>query len=344
MDPSRLRDPERWTVTLLTPPKRYPRARGLGFCGGFVVGYAEGGRGELKPLWWPDRRPEILTVEGRKHVNVGRGSGNGIPGAWLAPDGGTSGAIGWRWTGDSIAAHDLHPKQGYARTAALASGGDAFAGYGEPAVKKGERAVERALFWSRDGEMLEMPTPEGVAASASATDGEWVGGRIGLVGPRQRAAIWNVRGLERITLSEDVAEVYGVGGGEQVGVVAGEVFVTRAALWRGSAGSLVDLTPAGHATATALACQGGLQVGMCTKTATEPDGSTSMATRAALWAGSAASHVDLHALVPPAWSASVAASIEVDARRVRVAGHVTRLEAGKVAAQAAALWEADMGA
>jgi hypothetical protein len=44
-----------------------------------------------------------------------------------------------------------HDPARYAWTVALAAGGGCFAGYGEPKVKKGVRAVERALLWRADG-------------------------------------------------------------------------------------------------------------------------------------------------------------------------------------------------
>lgn len=78
-----------------------------------------------------------------------------------------------------------------------------------------------------------------------------------------------------------------VNGGQQAGqvTVAGD---PRAALWTGSDGSWVDLTPAGYSASSASGLDGAHQVG-----------STWMSVwHAALWTGSAASWIDLH----PSWA------------------------------------------
>jgi hypothetical protein len=76
----------------------------------------------------------------------------------------------------------------------------------------------------------------------------------------------------------------GVGGGQQVGAALIDG-VYHASLWSGSAGSWVDLAPAGANHSEAFGIGGGQQVGIVV---------TGGVNRASLWNGSAGSWVDLH--------------------------------------------------
>lgn len=79
---------------------------------------------------------------------------------------------------------------------------------------------------------------------------------------------------------------------------------SHAAVWAGSAGTFVDLNPVGATFSYLYSTHGGVQVGSA------GIGGTG---RATLWAGSASSTVDLHALLPPEYSSSVAYGVHVDA-------------------------------
>jgi len=83
----------------------------------------------------------------------------------------------------------------------------------------------------------------------------------------------------------------GTDGAFQVGgVEPGPGF--HAALWSGSAASLIDLNPVGFAVSEARAVRGGFQVG--DGTTTEAFNSATYDYHALLWHGTAASVVDLH--------------------------------------------------
>jgi hypothetical protein len=346
----RLLDPARWTVTVLPLPKRMSRASSFGLCGGFAVGRAEGATSHAKPHWWPHGQPELLAAGEHKRLSVHRAHDREIPGAWSRANGSAGGALGWRLSAaGALGAIDLHDPARYAWTIALAAGGGCFAGYGQPKLKKGQRAVERALFWRADGTLVELAVDSDTEAMAEGTDGTWVVGRHGFTGS-QRAALWNADTGAFVSLGP-TSEAYGVRDGEQAGCrFAG--MKSGAALWKGSAASCVDLTPKDQQAACARDCAQGLQVGYCHARIDTRGGTASMAVRAALWAGTAASHVDLQAFVPAPWNASSAWAIEVSGGRVRIAGEatqfgvegeLTRNETHTMVAQAAIVWEAELG-
>ncbi len=360
-DTKALRDPARWTVTLLPLPKRQTRATAFGLCGGFAVGYSEGRGAQAAPQWWPEGQPAALTVPGQKWLSMGRARGREMAGWWLKGDGSARGAVGWRLdAGGRLVLVDLHDPARYASTMALGAGGGCFVGMGEPKVKKGERAPERPLLWRADNTLVELPTPPGEEAQAVATDGAWVVGRQGRIG-RQQAALWKIGGGELVSLGapNSISEAYGVRDGEQVGTRwvierAGTRSVSTrgsAALWRGDAASFVDLTPKGNERAHADDCAQGYQVGYCQAKLDTRGGFASMATRATLWAGTAASHVDLHAFVPAPWNASTADAIEVSDGRLRIVGEasqfsvrgeLTKQEEHLIVAQVPIVWEAQL--
>lgn len=314
-------------VTILPLPKRLSRAKAFGFCGGNAVGEGES-RGPGVPHWWPGGKAEALTHPTQKRLSARMATGDVIPGFWTRSSGGFGGAVGWRLVNGALEAVELEQGKGWESTIAMGAGGGAFAGSGERKRKKGERSVDVALFWRPDGSLVELPPAEpGSEAAATATDGEWVVGHAGRTGG-QRAALWPADGSRLVLLGDDrsLSEASAVGDGEQVGLRwtrQGSV----AALWRGSADSFVNLTPQGHESAQASGCARGRQVGYVQVKANTASGAGSMATRAALWRGSAASFVDLHAFVPAPWNASSAAAVEVRDGVLRIVGTVTQFAA-----------------
>jgi hypothetical protein len=90
--------------------------------------------------------------------------------------------------------------------------------------------------------------------------------------------------------------------------------VGRASLWRGSAASWLDLTPAGSDGGIAYATHAGQQVGYA-----DVGGQA----HAALWSGTASSWLDLHGLLPPGYLASQARGIWHDGTFTYVVGFAT---------------------
>lgn len=301
-------------------------ARVVGFCGGHVVGEAESRNGGAPvPHWWPGGEPAPVTHPAQKRISARRATGAVIAGFWSRSGGGFGGACGWHLAGGELEALDLHPGKAWDNTIAMGSGGGAFAGSGERKVKKGERAVDVALFWRPDGTMIALPPAEaGNAAMAEGTDGAWVVGRVGRTGG-QRAALWPADGSQLIVLGDErsITEACAVADGEQVGVRWTNKGVA-AALWRGDAASFVNLTPENHQSGWARDCAHGFQVGHVQVKDTLRSGSSSMATKAALWRGSATSFVDLQAMAPAPWNASTASALEVRGGVLRIAGDVTQ--------------------
>jgi hypothetical protein len=324
-DITALADPRRWTVTLLALPRRQRYARGKGFCGGFVVGDAEGMGTRSMPYWWPHGQPEPLHAPGRKRLAVKEAHAREIAGWWLKSDGSNGGAIGWRLAADgALSVLELHPSH-YAWTSALSTGGGAFAGYGQTKPAKGSKAVDRALFWRPDGSLLELDASPGQQAMASGTDGQWIAGTFETAETTQ-AALWRDDGSPLVTLGDfkSLSAAKAVRDGEQVGErLTGRG--SRAALWRGDAASFVDLTPEGHESASATDCEKGLQVGYTNAIGYTAGSFGNLIVHAALWAGSAASWVDLQAMVPAPWNASSAASLEVAGDTLRIVGTVQQI-------------------
>lgn len=343
--------PVRWTLSILPLPKRQAMARATGFCGGVAVGESEGRGISSTPQWWPRGAAVALEYPGRKRISVGNASGTTIPGSWKTSSGWHGGAFALRFEGGPLVPQELHPRTGWAWTEALGAGGGCVAGYGERKVKKGTKAVEQALLWRVDGGLVELPpaTPNDEAL-AQSTDGVFVVGRAGRTGGQQ-AALWPADGSAIVLLGDgrSVSEAHGVADGEQVGV-KWTGLTNAAALWRGSASSYVDLTPEGFEVGWAAGCARGRQVGLVKARETTPAGMAHLPSRAALWNGTAASFVDLHAYVPEPWNSSAATAIEIGAKGIRICGVVTQYgasdegtprESHYVVAERAAVWETE---
>jgi len=85
----------------------------------------------------------------------------------------------------------------------------------------------------------------------------------------------------------------------------------HASLWSGTAGSWVDLNPAGASASNAWGVSGPLHVGGAVFSGFQ---------RAGVWSGSAASWVDLHAFLPSGFTHSVAKAISTDGSNYYIAG------------------------
>lgn len=338
------RDPKQWRVTVLPRPKGKGASRALGWCGGHAVGVTDGPKYRAHCLWWPAGEPTTITVAKHERLQVLGAADDVIAGRWVTAQGKPGGALCLRLVKGALAPVTLHPTRGWAWTSALGAGGGRVVGHGAPAVAKGTKAVDVALCWDLGGKLVELPSvrPD-VEAVANATDGAWVGGAVGGNWAPMQAALWPTDGSQLIVLGEPKhrSSIAGVGDGEQVGAwVKGTL--PQAAMWRGTAASLVDLTPAHHQTGLANACRGGLQVGTVWPKARARIGD-SLESRAALWSGTAASFFDLHAVVPGPWNASAAVGLELRGGVLRIVGEVTQFEgergAHALAARQLAVWE-----
>lgn len=184
---------------------------------------------------------------------------------------------------------DLNPAGASRSTALGASGGQQVgsATFGE---------VEQAFLWSGSSSLAVNLAPNGAYSQATAISGSQQVGWAG-VGGRIRASLWNGTssswqdlhpyGPGGLDEEGDNSFAYGVGDGHQVGYFSQYTRTEsryHAALWSGSAASLIDLHPAHALDSFALAVSGTQQVGYAY---------IGSYTRALLWTGSASSSVDL---------------------------------------------------
>jgi hypothetical protein len=343
MKPQDRFDAASWTVIIPQKFKRENYSKGLGFCGGFGVGSSTASHKE-GAAWWPNGEPARLAFGAWKELGVRDARGGDIVGIWSAGGGNKTGAVLWRLGAEgALAEIELHDAK-YTKTYAMGTGGGAQVGFGYPKVKKGPPVKDRALLWRGAREAVELKAPAESEASAMATDG---GCHVGQIDGRP--VMWRGDREDPVALAPDkVGEASGVRDGEQVGCLWTGLHA-RAALWKGTAGSHVDLTPGGFESARVSDCALQFQVGFIKKRELTPSGASSMDTRAVLWNGSN-EYFDLQELLASPWTASVANRIEVTGDRVRICGtaeHVVTTGPGLDASQALAgstivIWEATL--
>jgi hypothetical protein len=199
-------------------------------------------------------------------------------------------------------------------------GGGAQVGFGVPKVKKGEHAKDRALLWQGSNEVFVLRSSADADATSFGTDGEFQVGSIG-----NKAALWRGPDSEPVIIGGDkgYSEAHAVRDGEQVGTLW-KGMCARAAMWKGTPDSLIDLTPNGFQSAWAADCAGGFQVGYVKKKDLTPSGSSSMNTRAAVWNGTN-EFFDLQTLLPAPWNTSAATSIEIVGDTIRIVGEAVNV-------------------
>lgn len=313
-------DPGSWQVTLLAPPKKFARGLALGFCGAIPVGLVETARAKVAACWWPAGGAELLSCDGFKELRVLFARGDIIPGMWSKGSGGKTGAVAWRLVDGVLQARDLHPGK-FERSWAEAAGGGAVVGTGVHKGTMGRRSTDAGLVWDADGRLYEFQALEDICLRA--TDGVRVAGDIG-----GRAALWTGFDAAPVSLAPDdmpASTIYALDGEHQVGVAMRKL-AARAVIWRGSATSVTDLTPAGFESSQAYDARSGFQVGVVTRRALTASGAAASEDQAALWHGAADSWLDLGALLPLPFNASMARSIEVDGERLLVCGEARRVE------------------
>jgi hypothetical protein len=145
------------------------------------------------------------------------------------------------------------------------------------------------------------------------------------------AALWSGSAESFVDLlpSDAPGDAFGYGispdGSEQVGVVQvdfGGYLYSHAAVWHGVADEWVDLNPSIAYLSEARGTDGTHQVG---------DMYDGVTTRAYIWSGSAASGVDLHALLPAEYTESGAEKVYTDVTGIWVVGsaHRTVVQCGQ---------------
>ena len=313
-------DPDSWRVIRLTLPKGYSRGGAYGFCGRHAVGNAETIRAGSFACWWPDGKPQLLKLKGKKYVACGRASGETIPGLWREQSSEMRAAV-WVRRGGTLATRVLHTK-GFDQSWASAAGDGVVIGMAKQPTEPGSRARTIGVVW-RDGEEPVTVTANGDIA-LFATDGTRLAGSV-----HGRAMLWPSPNATPIDLSPkgmEMSEVQALDGELQVGM-AFKGFRARACLWRGGADSFVDITPKKHQTGRALAGAQGYQVGFVREKDTTRGGSGGSDNRAVLWQGAADRWFDLHSLVDSTqYNASMASAIEIQGDVLRICGQVTRYE------------------
>jgi len=320
-------DVRSWRVAILPLPKGRTMARAVSFAGEDVLGVAEAGRIRSVRCLWAAGAPELIREP--PDFEPWHGCRGELVGPLTLAER-QHAARRVRRDG-RLVVMDLHPAR---YTASYATGcvEGQQVGYGQPAGQSVPAPIERALLWTGTADsVVELggPDPSRQTRALAVSGGVQVGeyGRNWTL----RAAMWRGSSQSMVVLHPtappgyptdvQTSTVWGVGDGQQVGVVAWKRKPLappdmRAALWTGSAESFVDLTPPRAKHGQARACAGGFQVGWVSS-----DANNSM-TRAVLWQGSAADPIDLHALLPKPWNRSQAVDIRIEAGAVRVLGSV----------------------
>jgi uncharacterized protein (TIGR03382 family) len=178
---------------------------------------------------------------------------------------------------------------------------------------------ERAVVWHGTAESMVYLHPTGnvYSSEAIATDGSHQGGwvrygtfpNIGLY----HAAMWSGSSATFQDLQpSEVQESYitGMAPGQQVGWTSTPDLGRQAAVWSGSAASWQNFGVPGMGTSELLATTGTEQVG-----AVHPG-----LPKAAIWFNSAASYLDLHQFLPPAFYDSTATCVYRDGTTIYVGG------------------------
>ena len=307
-------------MQLLPLPKGFSRGKALGFCGGHAAGMVESSRGKSQACWWPDGRPELLSLSAYKELRVLSARGDAIAGSWTK--GFASGAVVWRLRDGALSGTDLHDKK-FEKTWAECAEHGLVLGVGVHKGKLGARAADSGLVWPEDGARREVSASGDV--SLKATDG------IRLAGSADgRAALWPAADGALVDLGPTgfaSSEIFAIDGDLQVGV-AFKGMKARAGLWTGSPASFVDLTPADYEVSRAFHSSGGWQVGLVRRHDMTRNLSANLADEAALWHGSKDDWFNLNSVLPKAsgLNASVAWSIERAGDRVRICGEASRCE------------------
>jgi hypothetical protein len=232
-------------------------------------------------------------------------------GNWQFPNVGTHAIL---WQGTPASAVDLHP-EGFASSGAGGVSGAVQSG----SVTTVAPVVTRAALWrGTPWSFVDLHPASASESSAGRTDGVLQGGYARFGSSIPQATLWSGTPQSCVVLSTSWSEVRGMAAGVQVGYVT-LANRDRAAVWRGSAESFVDLTPPGWAMRL-HATTGRLHVG---------DGGFS--TLAGPWInfGTVDSWLDLRQFLPPPYTSFASArAVYQDGDRVYVGGWATNPASG----------------
>lgn len=323
-----------WTVTNLHPAGSL-ESQGFGGSGGQQVGRSSGAANSAA-LW-----------SGTAASAVDLGPAGAAQSRAFAADAGKQ--VGFAelagvkqaglWSGSAASWLSLHPG-----TALSSEARDVFAG-----VQVGWAVVppvfetHAAMWHGTAGSWLDIhPHPSWAGSYAYGTRGSQIAGAVLTTLLSSHACTWRLPDLLWTDLApmgglESVA--YATDGSHQAGgaYTPGPSGVVHASLWAGSAGSWVDMHPAGAFDSEALDISDGQQVGYARFAGVH---------HAGLWGGSAASWEDLHAFLPPAFTSSRAESIWNSGGKTFVAGFGFNSTTGRTEAllwtRTAPLWT-DLG-
>lgn len=210
-----------------------------------------------------------------------------------------------RWAGTPQSYVDLQP--------AGASQSYAFGTDGVRQVGQVNMGGTRASLWTGTSASWVDLNPEGIDRSAAygISGSQQVGYTLAASADFEHAALWYGTPLSWIDLHPQFALysfALATNGTQQVGHAS---FQNRdqAGMWSGSPFSWVNLNPPGSNGSVAYSLDSTYQVGVA------------YVTRACIWSGSAASHVDLHQYLPESYSESVATGVRHDGDTIHVSGH-----------------------
>lgn len=217
------------------------------------------------------------------------------------------------WTGTADSYVDLHPNSAINSQAHGARGGQqvGYATY---------NSYFEAVLWRGSAASMVSLHPTGARDSvAKATDGHQQVGDVSFDSVTDRAALWTGTASSFVNLhpsSAGESSLNCVSNGMQGGWARYQGQYV-ASIWSGTAASWVNLRPAGHAGMSIVYGVGdGFQAGFASPTFGGGE-------RAAFWAGSAASYVDLHAYLSPTFWSSAARSVWIQNGHVYVAGYAS---------------------
>ncbi len=311
-----------WSVTVLRQPSlsEFSYANcvwGNRQAGGFDDGYAT-------PLIWQGApNPFVYAAE----PGVDSGSRiNGISATnlvgegyvRLTPESGFYAALLWNAAGDQVT---LLTVPGANAASANGVSGDTQVGRAE------YENVSAPVLWRGTSESaVNLMPPGGIGGEARGVDGDQQVGYV-YFGQDDVASLWTGTAESWVSLHPsgwEGSSIESVSQGKQVGSVyrveGGDTYVNHAAVWSGTAGSMIDNKPLNASTSEATVIHLGFVCGIV-----EFNDSVE---RAACWtAASADSFIDLHSLLPSYYENSSASGIWTDGQgTVRIVGSAQRGE------------------
>jgi hypothetical protein len=324
-------DPERLTFHLVPMPKRAEGTRGAGFAGDEPAGTFAGTKKRVY-LVTPSRTIEL----GAATADAPVGPGPIYPGVAHTGPRGAARPVAWTLGGEIAAGRELD-RGGFDQAHAIGADGTTIVGTGEP---KGT-LPSRGLLWRGAAPPIQLANPNdpSLPTSLMAVCGDVQGGKSG--GPGAGACVFRGTTDSYVNLHPSGTFTSGVRGLSEDQIV-GDVTpsIERSAMLRAAifvdTGRFVDLTPDGVPVAVATGCAAGFQAGWGKPSLRAP------ITHAWLWAGSAATAMDLHPSVGPEWTASSVHYVRALADRVVLVGSVDRRDPDRplvVQKQQACYWE-----